>query len=259
MLEGRLKRAAREIYRGDSRAATRYRYALLAFDFVTIAFFIVTAPMELTPAILAADLAIGAIILLDFLIRLWIAQHKRRMLLRPYTLADLLVIASLLLAPIIDQNLAFLRVLRALRLLHSYEVLRDLRQGASFFRRNEDVIVRAVNLLVFLFIVTGIVFSYAFGRNADIDSYVAALYFTVATLTTTGFGDIVLHGTTGRLLSVLIMVVGVALFIRLAQAMFSPSKVIHACPDCGLDRHEPDAVHCKHCGRTLKISTHGGG
>ncbi|MEX2628864.1 MAG: potassium channel family protein [Tistlia sp.] len=257
MLEGRVKRAIAALYKGDGRAAARFRYGLLAFDFSTIAFFIVTAPMELTPAILAADIAIGSLILLDFLLRLWIAEHKRRMLLRPYTLADLLVIASLLLAPIVDQNLTFLRLLRALRLLHSYEVLRDLRQGAGFFRRHEDVIVRSVNLLVFVFIVTGVVFSYAFGRNADIDSYVAALYFTVSSLTTTGFGDIVLHGTAGRLLSVLIMVVGVALFIRLAQAMFAPAKVIHTCPDCGLDRHEPDAVHCKHCGRTLKITTHG--
>lgn len=200
---------------------------------------------------------IGAIILLDFLARLWIAPRKLRMLRQVYTLADLLVIASLLAAPIIDQNLAFLRLLRVLRLLHSYAVLRDLRQGASFFRENEDVIVRSVNLLVFILVATGVVFSYSFGRNADIDSYLAALYFTVSALTTTGFGDIVLHGTGGRLLAVVIMVVGVALFIRLAQAMFSPTKVRHTCPDCGLDRHEPDAVHCKHCGRMLKIRTHG--
>lgn len=245
------------LYRGEGRPARRFRYALLAFDAATIAFFILTAPLELTEPILAADVLIGTIILLDFLARLWIAPSKARMLRQVYSLADLAVIVSLLAAPIIDQNLAFLRVLRALRLLHSYEVLRDLRQGAGFFRRHEDVIVRAVNLLVFIFIATGVVFSYAFGRNADIDSYLAALYFTVATLTTTGFGDIVLYGTGGRLLAVLIMVVGVALFIRLAQAMFSPTKVRHTCPDCGLDRHEPDAVHCKHCGRLLKIRTHG--
>lgn len=202
-------------------------------------------------------MVVGTAILLDFLARLWISADRLQTLRRIHTLADVLVIASLLLAPIIDQNFAFLRVLRVLRLMHSYELLRDLRQGAAFFRRHEDVIVRAVNLLVFLFIATGIVFNHAFGRNADVDSYMAALYFTVSSLTTTGYGDIVLHGTSGRLLAVLIMVVGVALFIRLAQAMFAPSKVRHTCPTCGLDRHEPDAVHCKHCGRTLKIRTHG--
>ncbi len=259
MALGGLRRRIDHLYNGDSPTASRFRYSLLAFDFLTIAFFILTAPVELTPEILIADLVVGAIILLDFLARLWIAPSKLRMLRQVHTLADLLVIASLLAAPIIDQNLAFLRVLRALRLLHSFAMLRDLRQGAAFFRRHEDVIVRSVNLLVFIFIVTGVVFNHAFGRNDDIDNYLAALYFTVSTLTTTGFGDIVLHGTTGRLLAVLIMVVGVALFLRLAQAIFSPTKVRFTCPDCGLDRHEPDAVHCKHCGRTLKIRTHGEG
>ena len=50
------------------------------------------------------------------------------MLRQLYTIADILVIVSLALAPFVAQNLAFLRVLRALRLVHSYHVLRDLRR-----------------------------------------------------------------------------------------------------------------------------------
>jgi voltage-gated potassium channel len=134
--------------------------------------------------------------------------------------------------------------------------MRDLRRE-SFFRRNEEVIVSSVNLIVFLFLTTALVIALQFGRNPDIDSYVAALYFTVSALTTTGFGDIVLTGSVGRLLSVVIMVVGVALFLRLAQAIFRPQKVRFTCPDCGLTRHDIDAVHCKHCGRVLKIEDEG--
>jgi voltage-gated potassium channel len=33
--------------------------------------------------------------------------------------------------------------------------------------------------------------------------------------------------------------------------------VHYKCPDCGLTRHDPDAVHCKHCGELLKIETEG--
>ncbi len=83
------------------------------------------------------------------------------------------------------------------------------------------------------------------------------MYFTVTTLTTTGFGDITLHGTHGRLLAVLIMIIGVSLFLRLAQTAFRPQKVHYDCPECGLSRHDADAVHCKHCGETLKIPTEG--
>jgi voltage-gated potassium channel len=80
----------------------------------------------------------------------------------------------------------------------------------------------------------------------------------VATLTTTGFGDITMTTPGGKLLTVFIMVVGVALFIQLARAVFQPSKVHYKCSECGLTRHDPDAVHCKHCGESLKIETEGG-
>jgi voltage-gated potassium channel len=104
---------------------------------------------------------------------------------------------------------------------------------------------------------TALIYETQHWRNAEIRNYADALYFTVTTLTTTGFGDITLSGTAGRLLSVLIMIIGVSLFIRLVQVLFRPSKVQHECPNCGLLRHDPDAVHCKHCGIVLHISNEG--
>jgi voltage-gated potassium channel len=257
MAEPRLKQTLRNLYTGSSQRATNFRYGLIAFDVLTIAFFVVTAPDFPTPFILTADFVIGLIILADFLARLWIAPSKVRMLRQLYTLADILVILTLLLAPFITTTFAFLRVLRALRLLHSYHVLRDLRRETAFFRRNEDVVVACVNLGVFIFVTTALVFTLEHRQNPDIVTYLDALYFTVATLTTTGFGDITLKDEFGRLLAVVIMVVGVALFLRLAQTIFQPRKIRYSCPDCGLTRHDPDAVHCKHCGRTIKIETEG--
>ena len=258
MAESRLKTTIAHYYNGRSREAAAFRYGLIVFDICSVVFFVLTAPLASAPWILAVDLILGLIILADFLARLWIAPSKKRMLRQLYTLADILVILSLVLAPLLSSNFAFLRVLRTLRLLHSYHVLRDLRREA-FFRRNEDVIVSSVNLAVFIFLMTALVFALQFSRNPDIDGYIDALYFTVATLTTTGFGDITLNGPWGRLLSVFIMVVGVALFLRLAQTIFRPQKVHHSCPECGLNRHDPDAVHCKHCGETIKIETEGEG
>jgi voltage-gated potassium channel len=253
----RLKDTIAHLYTGRSRRAAGFRYGLLAFDLFTIAFLIVTGPLPTTPAIVVADIVIGLLILADFLSRLWIAPKKLWMLRQIHSIADILVIMSLLLAPLLTENLAFLRVLRMLRLLYSYHVLRDLRRHTPFFRRNEEVIVSSVNLGVFVLVVTTLVFALQFGRNPRIHNYIDALYFTVGTLTTTGFGDITLTGSAGRLLSVFIMVVGVALFLRLAQAIFWPHKVAYTCPDCGLTRHDPDAVHCKHCGRLIKIETEG--
>ncbi|MPZ36070.1 MAG: N-6 DNA methylase [Rhodospirillales bacterium] len=126
---------------------------------------------------------------------------------------------------------------------------------STWFRRHEDIIQRTVNLLVFIFIVTSVVYVTQHVVNPQISTYIDALYFTITTLTTTGFGDITLRGPAGRLLAVVIMFVGVELFLRLLQAIFRPSKVRFECPDCGLMAH--DAVHCKHCGRVVHIRDEG--
>ena len=253
----KLKKKIDLLYTGTSKKAAMFRYLLMGFDVCTIVFFIATVPREPTLTILAADLAIGSLILADLLARLWISPNRAQMLRQIYTVTDVVVILSLLLAPLVSQSFGFLRVLRTLRLLHSYHVLRDLRRDTPFFRRNEDVIVSAVNLGVFIFFMTTLVFVLRVDRNPDIVGYIDALYFTVSTLTTTGFGDIVLTGTTGRLLAVVIMVAGVALFLRLAQTVFRPSKLPHKCAECGLNRHDVDAVHCKHCGHLINIETEG--
>ncbi len=141
--------------------------------------------------------------------------------------------------------------------MRSYVVARQLRSHSRFFARNEEVISSVLNLLVFIFVVTATVYVLQVQVNDSINNYVDALYFTITTLTTTGFGDVTLVGSTGRLLAVVIMIVGVALFIRLVQTIFRPKKIRYECPDCGLTRHDMDAVHCKHCGRQLHIRTEG--
>ncbi len=121
----------------------------------------------------------------------------------------------------------------------------------------EDVFEACVNFLVFLFVITGFVYSNFFYGDPGFTGFIDALYFTVATVTTTGFGDLTLPGPLGKLTSIVTMIVGISLFVRLAQAIVRPYKVIHPCPQCGLQRHDVDAVHCKACGHILNIRDEG--
>jgi voltage-gated potassium channel len=123
-------------------------------------------------------------------------------------------------------------------------------------RRNEEVIAAALDLAVFILMASSLVYVTQRGTNPKIVDFVDALYFSVAALSTTGFGDVTLIGSTGgELLSVAMMIVGISLFFRLAQAAFRSGggKVRHPCPQCGLQRHDADAVHCKACGLVLNI------
>ncbi len=252
----RLRSHLKRLYDGRSNAATRFRYGLLAFDLITITYFIITSMVPDNPWIIYFDFIVAAVLIVDFAARTWIARQPVRFLASVATIVDLLVIVTLV-VPLIAGNFTFLRVVRALRLLRSYRVLKDLRGQYPYFSKHEDIIQSVVNLMVFIFFITALVYVLQVKANDDISNYVDALYFTVTALTTTGFGDITLHGTTGHLLSVVIMVAGVGLFLRLVQTIFHPTKVRHACPSCGLTRHDPDAVHCKHCGIVLNIETAG--
>jgi len=244
------------LYNGTDTSARIFRYSLLTFDIGTIFFFIISSLVTHTAWFYVADYSIAAILTIDFLARLWISRHKGRYLLQLVVFADFVVIVTLLL-PAFLENFAFLRVLRVLRLLRSYHVLMELRRNFSFFKRNEEIIQSTVNLTVFIFFVTALVYVMQVRINPQIESYIDALYFTVTTLTTTGFGDITLEGSSGRLLAVIIMVFGVVLFLRLVQTIFRPQKVDKVCEQCGLRRHDPDAVHCKHCGVIINIETEG--
>ncbi len=251
-----LRRKVRNLYFGQSKGSKFFRIALLTFDLATILFFIVSSMSDVDAAWHWIDYPIAVIILLELGARLWIADRPMRYLTQFSSIADILVVISLL-APLVFSNLAFLRVVRMLRLLRSYRVLHELRDVSPFFARNEEIIQSSINLLVFIFVVTAVVYVLEGRINPNINNYFDALYFTVATLTTTGFGDITMTDTAGRLLAVIIMILGVALFLRLIQTIFRPAKVKYPCPDCGLNRHDPDAVHCKHCGHVLNIPNEG--
>lgn len=258
MAAATLRERIQGLYFGTDETACRFRYGMVVFDIATITVFLVSAFVREQGWILVLDLAVALVLSVEFAARLYAEPVRWRFLRSFTTLADLVVIASLLLPAILD-NLAFLRIVRALRLLRSYHLLRDLRSDSAWFREHEDIVQRTVNLVVFIFIVTSVVYVTQHLVNPQISSYVDALYFTITTLTTTGFGDITLQGPGGRVLAIVIMVVGVGLFLRLLQAIFRPNKVRYDCPDCGLLLHEPDAVHCKHCGRVLHIPTEGRG
>src|SRR5215469_8034622 len=176
----------RELYDGGSRRSAWFRYGLLLFDVATIVFLVLTSFVDGSPVLELVDAAIGIIILVDFIARLLVSRHRFRDLFHPLGLADIAVIISFL-APVAGHDLGFLR---ALRLFRSYRLASRLKRDFPFVRHNYDTIVAGTHLFVFLFVMTAVVYETQHQHNPAIGNYIDALYFTVTTLTTTGFGDI---------------------------------------------------------------------
>ena len=251
----KLRSDLRAIYYGTSRAALRFQLAVVVLDIAIIGFFIATPILlDQQTAYLWIDYTVAFLLAVDIFARALASSDIRRWVRQPTALVDIFVLVTLLL-PDTFANLGFLRILRLWTISRSGMLWRPLeRAGYGEWR---DPVHAVMNLLTFLFVVTGFIYTFFFRTGSGFGGYVDALYFTVATITTTGFGDITLPGPWGKLTAIVAMIVGITLFVRLAQALFRPNKVWFPCPECALQRHEPDAVYCKACGHKLKIPDEG--
>jgi voltage-gated potassium channel len=252
----RLRSTLRVLYHGHSTGALRFQATVLVVDLAIIAFFIASPLLRDTSSFLWLDYSVAALLTLDLIARALAASDTGRWLRQLPVVVDILILATLLF-PTWLFNFGFLRILRLWTLTRTSMIWRPLeKRGLGAYK---ETVQAVINLLVFIFVVTGFVYTAFARRDSGIAGYVDALYFTVTTMTTTGFGDITLPGTFGQLVSIVIMIMGISLFVRLAQLIFRPNKISFPCPQCGLTRHEPDAVHCKACGHLLNIPDEGAG
>ncbi|HAY05370.1 MAG TPA: ion transporter [Hyphomonas sp.] len=252
-----LRRALVWLYEGVGKWPLRFRWGMLVFDILTISYFLVSPFIPKEGYHFWLDYVIGVFIALDLAARFYIAPKKKRFFTRFMNIADLIVVFSML-APLVSQNYGFLRIIRALRVARAFSILDDRSPLSKYLRFHRVLIERAVNLIVFLFIMSALVYADQVQKSADMKNYLDAFYFTVTSLTTTGYGDIELVGWTGRVLPIVIMLLGVTLFLRLLKALVTPTEKAEVeCTKCGLMRHDRDAVHCKHCGTVVYIENEG--
>ena len=250
-----IRNRLRLLYHGSSAGAVRFRGVVLIVDLAIIAFFVISPIIRKSSTFLWVDYSVAAILAADIAARILASTDVPRQLMQLPVWVDLFILLTLLF-PASLGNLGFLRILRLWSLSKSGFLWRPLKRlGYEQWRESGHSIV---NLVTFLFVLSGFIYTFFFRSGAGLSGYIDALYFTVATITTTGFGDIVLPGPWGKLTSIAAMIIGITLFLRLAQALFRPSKVFFQCPQCALQRHDPDAVHCKACGHMLAIPDEGG-
>jgi voltage-gated potassium channel len=159
---------------------------------------------------------------------------------------------------------ASLRIVRMLRLLRVFRVLKlvgflqeaqTLRTALYASRRKIVVFLSAVLVLVTLL---GTVVYMVEDPEAGFTSIPRSIYWAIVTVTTVGYGDIAPQTIPGQILASLMMILGYAILAvptgivgaELARSSFASSST-QACPSCGKEGHDEDAVHCKHCGAPL--------
>jgi voltage-gated potassium channel len=83
-----------------------------------------------------------------------------------------------------------------------------------------------------------------------------SIYWAIVTMTTVGYGDIAPATTLGKFLASLLMISGYAIIaVPTGIVTAELSRVNHvtnnACPACGREGHDMNALFCKYCGSKL--------
>jgi voltage-gated potassium channel len=184
-------------------------------------------------AIYVADFAICIVFAIDFIRRLRSSEDKGRYMKNNgfEILAMVPAVALYGLGTIPAISIAF-RSLRMIRVLRVLLMLARLRR--VFYRM--DSFVRRSHLLT-LFVITAIViFAGAYAvmvldsgtEHAQITNLSDAIWWSISTVTTVGYGDIVPHSTAGRIMGMVLMVIGIGImttFISVVSATIVETRI----------------------------------
>lgn len=196
----------------------------------------------------------------EYLLRA-VAWHRSqwRYFVQPMAIIDLLAIAPFFLAG--SSNAAVLRLLRLFRIFRIFKLARyseSIHRLVHVFRLNAGVLgVFLFLIFVILMISATLMHTIEPERFAQMTD---ALWWSIVTLTTVGYGDIVPESLTGKFIAAVLMVFGIGIIAlptgvlgaSMTKLMLEDkSKRSMGCARCGEQEHLNIARYCHKCGERL--------
>ncbi len=256
----------------ESWQGTTTNLAIAALVLLSSAIFIVetyTIPTGLRQRLDQINNLILLVFALEYLLRLWCAEHKLRYIVSLYSLIDLLAIAPFFLT---ITDISFIRIFRWFRILRLIRLFEGQTILGRYSSQDGAIAIRILfTLFAIIFVYSGLIYQVEHSVNPKaFTTFLDAVYFSVVTMTTVGFGDVTPTSDAGRLLTVLMILTGIALIpwqlgdlirrlVKSPEAIAAvpvPTTAPHmllTCPTCQLQRHDADAQFCKMCGTRLPV------
>ncbi|WP_417360119.1 ion transporter [Galbibacter sp.] len=202
----------------------------------------------------------------EYIARCLSLKKPHRYIFSFYGIIDLLSTIPLYLSFLFPGSHALI-VIRAIRLLRIFRILKMIKFIGEASKLKDALWESRTKISVFIFtmmilsVIIGTVMYLVEGSAAGFTSIPKGIYWTIVTMTTVGFGDMVPLTALGQTISVIVMVMGygiIAVPTGIVSAQFSrQSKLnnIHintqACPNCNAHNHNDKAEYCYNCGNLL--------
>jgi voltage-gated potassium channel len=188
---------------------------LIVFSLVT--FSIETLPnlsSGLRQSLHNIEIVTVSIFTVEYILRVVVADHKLRFICSFFGIVDLLAILPFYVTSGID-----LRSIRSFRLLRLVRVLKIVRYNKAIQRFYRAFLIAKEELVLFLFVALMLFFLSAVGiyyceHDAQPETFASvfhSLWWSVATLTTVGYGDVYPVTTGGKVFTFVVLVVGLGI------------------------------------------------
>ena len=251
------------IFEADTTAGRAFDIALLVAILVSVfAVMLESVPdiqREHGAALRTLEWTLTIAFTIEYVLRLVAVDRPWRYACSFLGLIDFLAVGPTYLALILPDARSMM-VIRAVRLLRVFRIFKlahflgEAQQLIRALRSSRRKITVFLGGIVTIVVIVGTLMYVVEGEEHGYTSIPTSMYWAVVTMTTVGYGDIAPRTALGRLLAAVLMILGYAILavptgimsVELAKASRPVSR--QACPACGAEGHDADAIYCKYCG-----------
>lgn len=217
----------------------------------------------LYPWLLWLEWGFTGLFTLEYTLRVWCVENRRRYVTSLYGIVDLLSILPTYVGIVLPEtrHLVVIRLIRVLRIFRVLKLLRYLREAnalaRSLYAARRKIAVFLFSVIVLVTVFGSLMFVIE-GPENGFTSIPRSIYWAIVSITTVGYGDITPHTPLGQAIAALTMLTGYAIIAvptgiisaeLFAEMQRTRSALI--CARCGRADHDSDANFCKHCGNDL--------
>lgn len=261
------------IYGTNTAAGKLFDVLLLFFILLSVAVLMLeTVPgidVKFHNELIILEWIFSSLFTVEYLLRIFSTDKPLKYIFSFYGIIDLLAILPMYLSFFISGSnlLSGIRILRLLRLFRVLKLMQFIDEGTRLknaLRASSNKIIVFLYFVVIISVMVGTIMYIIEGPQHGFESIPRSIYWTIVTLTTVGYGDIVPHTVLGQILSMVVMVIGYGIiavptgivsaeYVHQSKKKNKKKKSLEICPNCNADNHRLEAEYCYNCGEKLKI------